>query len=146
MAGCHTLNNWGCANSSLSLSGADVGSVNGRCWGCWNEHFETRILLKKARLLTSEKSDCTKMRIWKIWGACWGGSLRHMQWVVVVKGTVDPTACNCDGSGQASIRRTVEDPIWLRNTSVFLSGKPEALVRKELCKLVLSANLKAAIC
>lgn len=43
-----------------------------------------------------------------------------MQWVIVVKGTVGLAACNYDGSGQAQIRRTVEDPIWLRNTSVFV--------------------------
>lgn len=47
-----------------------------------------------------------------------------MQWVFGLKGTVDLTACDCDGSGQAQIRRMVENPIWLRSTSVFL---PKAL-------------------
>lgn len=69
-----------------------------------------------------------------------------MQWVVVVKGTVDLTACDCGGSGQTQNRKKVEDPIWLRNTSVFLSGKPEALVGEELRELVRPTNLKATIC
>lgn len=55
VAECHTLNNWECTNTSLSLSSADVGSVNGRYWGWWNEHFKTRMLCEK-------RVDCSLQR------------------------------------------------------------------------------------